>query len=129
MCIVLICIKNKVISQTVFVVYPIWSSEALSRWGSFERRDISWSPVEDQIPTPSDLVDFSYSELKLPDCLYATSSVGKSEWALVYKIVDSYCRPNLSSLFLIYNEINKKRCLISLIKLSINCLLIKLLIT
>ena len=31
--------------------------------------------------------------------------------------------------FLIYYEINKKRCLISLIKLSINCLLIKLLIT
>ena len=46
-----------------------------------------YTKVEYKVSTPNDLSDFSYSYLKLPECLYTTSRIGKNEWALVYKTV------------------------------------------
>ena len=102
MCIVLICTKNKAISETLCVVYPQSDKGVKRQYPDGKVTTVEILPdatVEDQISTPSDLFDFSYSELKLSECLYTTSRVGKNEWVLVCKIVGCHCRPNLSSLF------------------------------
>ena len=46
-----------------------------------------YSRIKDKVSASSDLSVLVYNNSKLPQCLHTTSRIGKSKWALVYKVV------------------------------------------